>query len=295
MNTTAADVNTGRARKIRWFVAGFGVGFVLAVILFVFFDPINLFAFGLQEDLVGSVEVTALGVGVALSFVSGATMIFTPCGLPLIFTMNTIAVEGRERDRSWVPPLALFTVGIIATMAVWGVVVAFAGRNLFRFLAPSGGSMGATIVLYVALGVLILVMALWEFRLVELPRPGRRSMPQSLNRLGPYPKSLAMGAALGGGFGIGCPFPTYQAVLAWVAVVGNPMYGAILLGANALGRALPLWPIGAIAYRGGDQRGVSRWLVGNSERSRLISGTGLAVFAGMMIVLWGLLIPIGGL
>ncbi len=293
--TTATTIDTERSRKGLLLAGGLAVGAILAAILFVFFDPINLFAFGLQQDIVGTVEVTALGVGVALSFVSGATMIFTPCGLPLIFTMNTIAVEGRERGRSWVPPMALFTIGIVTTMAIWGVVVAFAGGSILRFLTPSDGSMRTTTIIYVALGVLMLVMALWEFRIVDLPRPARRAMPRSLNRLGPYPKSLGMGAALGGGFGIGCPFPTYQAVLAWAVIVGNPWYGAVLLAANALGRALPLWPIGAIAYAGGDQRGISRRLLGNTERSRLISGTGLAVFAGMMIVLWGLLIPIGGI
>ena len=295
MDTTTAEVNTERSGKIRLLVAGLGIGTALAVILFVFFDPINLFAFGLQEGVVGTVEITVLGVGVALSFVSGATMIFTPCGLPLIFTMNTIAVEGRERGRSWLLPMTLFTVGIVATMAIWGALVAFTGGSLLRFLTPFDSSMSTTSVLYVALGVLFLVMALWEFRIIELPRPGRRSMPRSLNRLGPYPKSLGMGVALGGGFGIGCPFPTYQAVLAWAVIIGNPGYGAILLAANAVGRALPLWPIAAIAYGGGDQRGISLWLLGNTERSRLISGVGLAVFAGMMITLWGLLVPIGGI
>ncbi|MGH2488791.1 MAG: hypothetical protein ACRDFR_04150, partial [Candidatus Limnocylindria bacterium] len=109
--------------------------------------------------------------------------------------------------------------------------------------------------------------------------------------LGPFSRSLAMGAALGGGFGVGCPFPTYQAVLAWAALTGNPLYGAALLASNALGRAAPLLAAGALAYRGTDQRAISRWLLSNSTRAKLISGTGLAVFAGLMLALWGGLVP----
>jgi hypothetical protein len=52
-----------------------------------------------------------------------------------------------------------------------------------------------------------------------------------------------------------------------------------------------LWLIGALVYRGTDQRAVSRWLLGNSARAKLVNGTGLAVFAGLMIVLWGVAVP----
>ena len=100
-----------------------------------------------------------------------------------------------------------------------------------------------------------------------------------------------MGAALGGGFGVGCPFPTYQAILARAALVGNPLYGALVLAANALGRSAPLFLIGRLAYGGSEQRAIARWLVGNSVRARLINGTALAAFAGLMLLLWGVLVP----
>ena len=77
----------------------------------------------------------------------------------------------------------------------------------------------------------------------------------------------------------------------YAAVVGNPFYGALLLAANALGRAAPLWLIGGLVYRGTDQRAVSRWLLGNSARAKLVNGTSLAVFAGLMIALWGVAVP----
>ncbi|GMQ86538.1 MAG: hypothetical protein BMS9Abin07_2119 [Acidimicrobiia bacterium] len=281
-----------RHLKVGLLSAGLTTGALLAVVLAAFFDPINLFALNLQGFAVGTTSVTVLSVGVALSFVSGVTMIFTPCGLPLIFSLNSIASEGKERGRSWVPPMGLFTIGITAVMALWGVTVALVGGGILDFLGGSSGGLTVTEVLYVALGALALLMALWEFGWVHLPRvSGTRALPTSLTRLGPYPRSLAMGAGLGGGFGVGCPFPTYQAVLAFAAVIGNPFYGAVLLAANALGRAAPLWLIGGLVYRGTDQRAVSRWLLGNSARAKLVNGTGLAIFAGLMIVLWGIAVP----
>lgn len=272
--------------------AGLATGALLAYVLYLFFDPVNLFALNLQRGSVGTTNVTTLSVGVTLALVSGATMIFTPCGMPLIFSLNSIAKEGADRGHGWMPPLGLFTVGIVSVMAIWGVIIASVGGGIVDFLATPSRLFTVTEILYTTLGVLALALALWEFEWISLPRlSGPRAMPTSLGRLNPYPRSFAMGAALGGGFGVGCPFPTYQAILVWAALVGNPLYGAILLAANALGRALPMWIIGGLVYRGGDQRRVSLWLLSNSARAKLINGTALATFAGLMIVLWGVLVP----
>ncbi len=231
-------------------------------------------------------------MGLALAFTSGVTMIFTPCGMPLIFALNTIALEGRERGRSWVPPFALFTVGVAVVMGTWGAIVGLAGGRIVDLLAEPSRRFAVTEILYSSLGVLALLMALWELGWVRLPRiGGHRAMPAFLIRPSPYPRALGMGAALGGGFGVGCPFPTYQAILAWAAIVGNPLYGAALLAANALGRAAPLHLIGWLVYRGTEERAISRWLVGNSARAKLVNGTALAALASLMILLWGGFVP----
>lgn len=272
--------------------AGLVAGALIAYVLYEFFDPVNLFALRLGERTVGTTNPTTLAVGVALAFFSGVTMIFTPCGMPLMFTLNSMAQEGREQGRSWLPPFLLFTAGIALVMAAWGLVIGLVGGGIVDFLAEPSRRFTVTEVLYSVLGVLALVMALWEFGWVRLPRlGGHRAMPRRLAGLNPYPRSFGMGAALGGGFGVGCPFPTYQAVLAWVAVVGNPFYGALVLGANALGRVAPLYVVGGLVYRGAEQRAVSRWLLGNSRRAKLINGTALAAFAALMLVLWGALVP----
>lgn len=281
-----------RDRKAGLLAGGLALGGLLAYLLYEFFDPVNLFALRLQETTVGTTNPTALSIGAALAFVSGVTMIFTPCGMPLVFGLNTMAREGRERGRSWLPPFALFTLGIVAVMAVWGLVIGAVGNAVVDFLASPSNRFTVTEVLYSLLGFLALLMALWEFRWIRLPRiGGHQAMPARVARLNPYPRSLAMGAALGGGFGVGCPFPTYQAILAWAALVGNPFYGAALLAANALGRAAPLFLIGGLAYGRTEQRAIAQWLVGNSARARLINGTALAAFASLMLVLWAGLVP----
>ncbi len=286
------DLRRERTRKAALLGGGLAFGALGAYLLYQFFDPVNLFALRLQRTTVGTTNVTALSVGAALAFVSGVTMIFTPCGMPLIFGLNSMAREGKEHGRSWLPPFALFTVGIAGVMAVWGLVVGAVGHGIVSFLASPGNRFTVTEVLYSLLGALALLMALWELRWVKLPRiGGHRAMPARVAKLNPYPRSLAMGAALGGGFGVGCPFPTYQAILAWAALVGNPFYGAAVLAANALGRAAPLFLIGGLAYTGTEQRAIAQWLVGNSARARLINGTALAAFAALMLVLWGGLVP----
>ncbi len=292
MVVTAEVTHVERAPKAALLAVGLGLGALVAYLLYEFFDPVNLFAFRLQGATVGTTNVTTLSIGLALAFVSGVTMIFTPCGMPLVFGLNSMAREGRERGRSWLPPFLLFALGIVGVMAVWGLVVGAVGHGIVSFLAKPSHRFTVTEVLYSLLGALALLMALWEFGWVRLPRiGGHRAMPARLAKLNPYPRSLAMGAALGGGFGVGCPFPTYQAILAWAAVVGNPFYGAAALAANALGRAAPLFLIGGLAYGGAEQRAIARWLVEHSARAKLVNGTALAAFAALMLVLWGGLVP----
>lgn len=175
-----------RNRKAVLLSGGLAVGALLAVVLATFFEPINLFALNLQGFAVGTTSVTVLSVGVVLSFVSGLTMIFTPCGLPLIFSLNSITTEGKERGRSWVPPMGLFTIGITSVMAIWGAAVALVGGGILDFLGGSFGGISVTVILYVTLGALALVMALWEFGWVHLPRvSGNRALPTSGTKLGP--------------------------------------------------------------------------------------------------------------
>jgi hypothetical protein len=95
-------------------------------------------------------------------------------------------------------------------MAIWGAAVGLAGGGIVSFLAEPSRRFAVTEILYSLLGLLALLMALWEFGWIRLPRlGGHRAMPDRFAKLNPYPRSLAMGAALGGGFGVGCPFPTY--------------------------------------------------------------------------------------
>lgn len=289
---TGVQGASDRRREALLLGAGLAAGALLAYVLAASFDQANRFALRLQAAALGTTEVSALSIGLVVAFASGLTMIFTPCGMPLVFTLNSLAAEGRERARSWGVPLALFTVGIAGVMAAWGLVVGAAGGGIVRFLAAPSRRFAVTEVLYSALGAFGLLMALWEFGWVRLPRIGaRRVMPVRIASLGPYPRALAIGAALGGGFGVGCPFPTYQAVLAWAAVVGDPFYGAAVLAANALGRAAPLALLGWLVHRGAEQRTISRWLSANARRARFVSGTGLAIFAGLMLALWGFLVP----
>lgn len=280
--------------RLRTALLGVGVaaGAALAVVIAVFFDPVNLFALRLQEGILGSTAATTLWIGVALAFVSGMTMVFTPCGMPLIFTLNAIAREGRQQHRGWVTPFGLFALAMAAVMAAWGTIVGLAGGAVVEAIIAPGRRLVIAEALYSMLGVLALAMALWELGWIKLPRLNRaRGIPARLAALGPYPRSLGMGAALGGGFGIGCPFPTYHAVLAWVVVVGNPAYGALALAANAVGRAAPFFVFGALVYGGSEQRRISGWLVGNAARAKLVSGTALAAFGSLMLVLWAVLVP----
>ena len=99
-----------------------------------------------------------------------------------------------------------------------------------------------------------------------------------------------MGAVIGGGFGVGCPFPTYQAVLAFIAAIGSPAVGAAALGANAIGRVIPIFIVGSLIIGGIGARKVFSWIERKSESIHMLNGSALALLGTFMIVYWTILV-----
>jgi cytochrome c biogenesis protein CcdA len=61
---------------------------------------------------------------------------------------------------------------------------------------------------------------------------------------------FAFGALYGGGMAAGCPVPYYWAILFWVAITGNPVFGALVLGVHGFGYAAPVLGIVGLSRAG---------------------------------------------
>ena len=95
---------------------------------------------------------------------------------------------------------------------------------------------------------------------------------------------------MGGALGVGCPFPTYHAVLLWIALVGNPFYGALLAGALALGRILPMVIFGLLASIKVSPQRMLAFISHKRQMVHLVNGVGLIVLGSFSITFWILFI-----
>ncbi len=149
------------------------------------------------------------------------------------------------------------------------------------------------VIVFTIVGLVVLYFGLAELGMV----PQRRLLSGTFHRaqqsglkLRGYRKSFVVGATMGGVLGVGCPFPTYHAILLWAAVVGSPAYGALLGAVLALGRILPLLLFGLLVRLRVSPRTMMDWIAEKNEIVHLVSGIGLVVLGVFSIAFWALFV-----
>lgn len=262
---------------------------VLAVLLALVWDQLvsTPAVIGFQSGLVEDIQAAGPWLALGLSFLVGVTMIFVPCTFPMVYTLAPIAEEAKTR-RGWVATIALFSLGLTAAMALVGAVISLVGQSLLGLFATEEARLGLTLVLYSAIGIFALIYALGELGFLSLPSLPMAEMPRWARVLGRYPRSLVLGLVVGGGLGVGCPAPTYYTVLLFAATVGNPLFGAALLGVNALGRVVPIALLGSLFFAGASPRGTSMWITERRGTVKLVNGVALTLLGGFLLAYWTL-------
>lgn len=266
------------------------VGTVLALV-FAQFDPVQVQQ-ALQQ-LLGvaaapdPARLPALRIALLAAFVVGASMVVTPCLIPLIFTFVPASREARSRA-DIVTNLLSYTLGMLIVSAAIGLVVGFLGGQIVGFLStfqPIAKKL--SIIIFSGMGAVFLLWGMRAFHLIDLPSTG--FYYRLTDRIedapgGEHSRALLYGAAVGTALGISCPIPTYHAILLWTAVVGSPLYGLFLLSALGLGRVLPLWVLVALP----EQRveAFTDWATDNPERIHAINGVVVTVVGSFLLVFW---------
>lgn len=222
-------------------------------------------------------------LGLVTAFLGGVVGVFSPCNallLPAFFAHTTTS------SRRLLPLGAFFLVGLMATLVPLGAGLGWLGgqlsldRGLLLTLA------GWVIV---ALGVLHLVGAGFDLGRV-LPWSGRA---RSSGAGGSLPGAFLLGTVAGvAGF---CTGPVLGAVLTVVMTTADPVEGAVLLGAYALGTGLPIIGLAGLWRRfGRDRFGWLRgrmWALGPGGRIRLHSNR---VIGGLLFIVVGVVFLLTG-
>lgn len=199
--------------------------------------------------------------------------------------------EARTR-KGWLGAALLYTAGNWLVAATIGAIVGGAGGAV---LGPLTGQarLAVPALTYSLVGVFALAYALVEFGWLRLPVPGLHAgVPSAVERRPLYPRSFLLGLVVGGGFTVGCPFPTYHVILAWVAATGNLVLGAAVLGAYGVGRALPVFLAGLALFAGTQPRTITRWVREHAPVVHQVNGLGLAVLASFLLAYWGILLTL---
>ncbi len=175
-------------------------------------------------------SLASLGVGFAAGFIFS----FNPVALAAIPVSLAYVTKAHETKRA-VLFGALFIAGLVLTHVLMGVVAGFGGQWVQSLLGREWG---------LVLGPLLILLGLLWPGWIKLPLPSisirakRASSGWGAFLLG-IPFSVAI-----------CPLctPALVILLGVVSGIGSPLFGATLLLAFALGRAVPIilgaWAVG---------------------------------------------------
>jgi thioredoxin:protein disulfide reductase len=176
-----------------------------------------------------------------MAFASGLLVSLTPCVYPMVAI--TVSVFGAREATSRVQGALLsaaFVGGIIAMFVPLGVVAGLTGSLAGAVLQSRWVVSG--------ISVLFLVMAAAMFGAFELDIPS--SLKNKLAEVGGagYMGAFALGLACGP-IAAPCTGPFLTGILAWITKTQSAGFGALAMGAFALGLGVPFFVVGAFAVQ----------------------------------------------
>lgn len=194
------------------------------------------------NNLIGSIGVS-WPLSLLTAYLGGLASCLTPCVYPLIpITISYITskgLEGQQQSRLRAFKIStLYVIGLALVYAGLGLVAAFTGSFF--------GIVNTHPFTYLTVGILLTLMALAMLDIISVPIPhffssfaidsssseASSSLQSSIAKECLAP--LAMGAA--SGFVVGpCTAPVLAALLGYVAMRGNPLFGFLLLFTFSLG------------------------------------------------------------
>ena len=172
-----------------------------------------------------------LTVGLTLSFVSGLSMIFLPCTLPLAFVIVPMTL-GKNPKKGLGMALT-FALGLTITLSFYGIFMAAIGKTF---------GLKSDVEVWAALlgGTAALLFGLSEIGVLKFKLPSYSGkFPDAIQRQKDYVKTFLLGLLLGNA-GVGCPNPAFYLLLGYIANTGDLFNGWFLGFVHGMGRSVPL-------------------------------------------------------
>lgn len=194
---------------------------------------------GVQNQAMSSHH--SFGFMTILSFAAGLfATIALPCNYPLIFVVTSLALSSNHKKGLVLT--ALFSLGIIFTVTLYGFLVAYAGKLV-------GAAALRQWLLFLA-GLSSYTFGLSELGLFHIKSSFfNAQLPKNLQEKSDYIKSLVMGFLLGN-IGVGCANPLFYILMFYIAGSESIPKGMFLGVIHGIGRVLPLILIVLLAMLG---------------------------------------------
>jgi len=278
---------SNKSSKLFLLILSIAIGLILTY-FFASSDVFKQVALNLQTIISGTTAtgfsgIPGAGIALLIAFAVGFSMVVTPCFFPVLLAFMPSVKKGGKSE--WLGSLLWYSLGLIVVGAILGAVVGLVGKGILALINQfTASSLILAVIIFSLFGIFVLVFGLGDLGYIHLPHIGRPNFIRT-QKLKGYKRSFVNGALVGGALGVGCPFPTYHAVLIWAAVVGDPFFGALLLGLLSFGRVLPLLIIGLTAYSVSPQR-IIEWISEKTKLVHTISGVSMVILGVFLISFW---------
>ncbi|MFZ3194191.1 MAG: protein-disulfide reductase DsbD domain-containing protein [Moraxellaceae bacterium] len=190
-------------------------------------------------------------LAIALLFLAGLGLAFTPCVLPMIpIVANLVARQHRRSAKHGLALSAAYVFGVASSYAMLGALIAAFGHqiNLVAWLQQPA--------ILIGFALIFVLLALHTFNLLPIRLPHAvRVRIERLGQIGQHERwaGSLFGSAVVGFFSALVVSPCVSAPLAGVllsvSTVGDPLLGAVALFALGCGLGVPLMVLGATEGR----------------------------------------------
>jgi cytochrome c biogenesis protein CcdA len=213
-----------------------------------------------------------------LVFLAGIVTILKPCCLPLVPAIFSGSAGHRLR------PIAICS-GLALSFTTMGVLVSAFGATFGAF----ADTLRSLAILFIMVMGFVLFDDDVNMEFIKISSAITQGIRQYFGALSGYSSLNMPEGGIAGGFFLGmslgilwipCVGPILGAVLAYVASVGNILYGAWMLFVYSVGMSLPML---SIAYYGKKVTGRYQWFVKRGPLLKKLAGLVLIVIGIMLL------------
>ncbi|OYY48338.1 MAG: cytochrome C biogenesis protein [Methylophilales bacterium 28-44-11] len=183
------------------------------------------------ESLRHAIEQAGMAAAIA-GFLTGLIFSFNPVAVAAIPVTLAYVTKAREKRTAFVYG-AMFILGLILTHVALGLIAGFGGLWVEGLIGRFWGAL---------LGPVLIILGLIWTGWLRIPLPKLSFRAQKVTGIwGAFTLGIPFSVAV-------CPFctPALIVILGVVATIGSPVFGALVMLAFAVGRAIPI-ALGAVA------------------------------------------------